>query len=302
MNLKIPNIAADVSDMSTDADKLLKEAGRTVAVTGFLDYRRYLGNVYNWVKARSDSFSYITFSIQIGLGKSNASRLIITGERNLAEKSAAKVAENIGLKGYKARYFEHLVAHANARTPADRDEVYQSLMVIKSRIEPEKLDDTQIKFYGNWLTPVLREMIGMNGFVGEASTIQDQMNFPLRLEEVKKSLQVLVELGFLKYDGRKETYSAVKSAPESIKSDTLTAVAYHQQMIEQGKESLTRVPGRGREVSGCTTRMTQAKFERLKSKLKELLEEAAEIEEADAQEVYQLNVQLFPFTKLSQKK
>jgi uncharacterized protein (TIGR02147 family) len=289
--------------------RLLRQAGREISVTGFLDYRRYLDNLYRYVKTRAETYSYVAFSIHLGLGKSNASRLIICGERNLAEKSAEKVATGIGLRGSRATYFELLVAYAGARASLDRETAYNRLMVVKSRIEPEAIDDQKIGFFGNWLAPVITEMMQLKPFEPDPAWIQDNVYFPLRLEEVKKALQVLVELGYLEFDKRREKYKAAERLPEGLKADTLTAIAYHQQMIETGKESLTRIPGKLREVSGCTTKMSQAKYERIKAKLKALIDEAAADDEpapapadapADAslQSVFQLNVQLFPFTKI----
>lgn len=285
----------------TSTYALFREAGRAIAITGFLDYRRYLSNLYKWVKKRAENYSYVSFSLELGLGNSNASRLIVIGERNLAEKSAEKVAGNIGLRGYRARYFEQLVAYANARSSQERDEAYKRLMVIKSRIEPDAISERQIGFFGNWLTPVIREMMQLPQFVGDPFWIQSNINFPVRLEEVKKSLQVLVELGFLTFNEKQETYHLPAATPDAIKADTLTAIAYHQQMIDIGKESLTRVPGKQREVSGCTTKMSLARYERFKKKLQDLVDEAAAEEDGDDQEIYQLNVQLFPFTKVGSK-
>jgi uncharacterized protein (TIGR02147 family) len=280
---------------------MLREAGREISVTGYLDYRRYLANLYNWVKKRAESYSYITFSIQLGLGKSNASRLIVIGQRNLAEKSAGKVAESIGLRGYRARYFEQIVAYANAKTTQDRDEAYARLMVIKSRVEPETLDQEKIDFFANWLTAVIKDMALLPGFIGDPQWIQEHLNFPLRLEEVKKALTVLHDLGFLAYDGKRKLYRAAPQPPEPLQPDALAAIAYHQQMIEAGKESLTRLPGKKREVSGCTARMSAAKFARIQAKLQAIVDEAAADDNEPDQEVYQVNVQLFPFTKIGQK-
>src|SRR5690606_1657599 len=132
-----------------------------------------------------------------------------------------------------------------------------------------------IDYYGDWLTPVIREMSHLPGFYGDAHWVQEHLNFPQRLEEVKKSLKVLAELGYLTHDKKKDVYRVSPKAPETLKADTLTAIAYHQQMIEQGKESLTRLTGKQREVSGCTARMTEEKYQRIKAKLKEIIDEVA---------------------------
>lgn len=282
---------------------VVKRAARHIRLVGFIDYRRYLLNIYYFVKKELDSYSYIQFSIDLGLGKSNASTLIIKEKRNLSDKHARDVLAKLGLRGFQANYFEAMVKYSNARSLSARDEIFLELMQCKSRIEPRSLDAAQISFYGSWLNPVIKELSHQPEFIGEAGWIQDRLRFPVRKDEVKRALELLEELGYLVFDAKKKTYEVRHDHPPGLKLDSLSAIRYHQAMINAGRESLTRVPGDQREASGCTASLSSATFDAFCEKFRKLVDEVEEADEQGKQEkgseVYQVNFQLFPFTKIN---
>src|SRR5690606_32473525 len=88
--------------------------------------------------------------------------------------------------------------------------------------------------------------------------------------------------------------------------DDLAAIRYHQAMIDAGKESLTRIPGKQREISGVTALLSKESYELIREKIKVLIDEVEKLEQVDHEkgdrEVYQVNMQMFPFTVMSKTK
>lgn len=295
----------DDSKKHSETRTILRKAAREIRLTGFIDYRRYLQNLYKWVKNHSDSYSYIQFSIDTGLGKSNASRLIITGKRNLSNQHAGDVAANLGLRGHMAHYFSGLVRYSNARNLTEREEVFSDLMHSKSRIEPESLTPDQISYFASWINPVVKEASADQAFRPDIDWIQEIINFPVRRDEVKRTMALLTELGLFRFDEKTETYTYTKKDLNFRKVDDLSAIRYHQAMIDAGKESLTRLPGREREIAGITALLSKESYIHITEKIRALTDEVEQLEIRDRtaaeREVFQFNMQLFPFTGMNRK-
>lgn len=300
-----PGVNVEETKKHSETRTLLRKAAREIRLTGFIDFRRYLHNLYKWVKKRSESYSYIQFSIDIGLGKSNASRLIITGQRNLSNQHATDIAANLGLRGHKALYYEGLVRYNNARTLPEREEVFSELMHSKSKIEPESLTPDQIAYFASWINPVVKEAAAAQEFKPDVDWIQESINFPVRRDEVKRAMTLMTQLGLFQYNESSDSYSSTQKEVHFKKIDDLAAIRYHQAMIDAGKESLTRLPGNEREIAGVTALLSKESFEYIREKLRALADEVEQLEKtnrtANDREVYQLNMQLFPFTAMNRK-
>lgn len=285
-----------------DAQKItVRHAAQQIRIVGFVDFRRYLANLYKFIKARDDGYSYEKFSNDLGLGVSNASRQIIIGIRNMSTKHATDTAKKIGLRGSQATYFELMVAYANARETAERDELFLQIMHTKHKIEPRTLSAEQIRYYSSWLNPIIKELAVSPKFVGSVEWVQKSLRFPVRKNEVKDALDSLVALGFLLYDPDTETYVRRETDVPPLPIEDLCAVRYHQQMIECGKEAMTRIQSKYRNIAGCTALLSDESRAQVTQKINELIDLMAQLEADDREkhdtEIYQMNWQLFPFTE-----
>ena len=161
-------------------------------------------------------------------------------------------------------------------------------------------DDLHMEYFSEWYHPIIREMVGLAGFDGSPEWIRERLAFPLRLEKIKQSLSLLEEIGVIQLDQSSGKY---QRSQEKIMTDTeidsMAIIRYHQKMIEAGKESITRVDEDLRDIRAMTACFPRAVIPKLKEKIHNWLLEAIELEESsvDASDVYQLNIQLFPFTK-----
>jgi uncharacterized protein (TIGR02147 family) len=81
--------------------------------------------------------------------------------------------------------------------------------------------------------------------------------------------------------------------------DSLALVRYHQKMIEMGREAITTVPEDERDVRAVTVTLPRRVVPLLKGRIEEWVKEIAALESPGdpGDEVIQVNVQMFPFTK-----
>jgi uncharacterized protein (TIGR02147 family) len=282
---------------------MLRQVARDLPVTQFLSHRDYLSELYRLIKARGESYSYLKFAADLGFSATNVIRLVIAGQRPLTSKAAEKIAKGLELRGDGRRYWTTLIKYASARLPAERDELFRLLISYKTRAEPAGLRPIEAEYFGEWYHPVVREMTALAGFDGQAEWIKERLGFSLRLEQIKRSLELLAQLGLVRRVPGEQRYARTdQQVVTRAEVDSLAIVRYHQKMIEIGRESITTVPEDQRDIRAVTVTLPSELIPVLKGKIEELVMEIAALEdpsrsEARGEQVVQVNVQMFPFTK-----
>jgi uncharacterized protein (TIGR02147 family) len=291
-------------DEINERQKELSKIHRGMDVSSYCDYRPWLEELYKQAKENIEQYSYILFSEDIGLGKSNASRLIIIGSRTLTVKAAEKILERLETKGPKKRYLLAMVAFVNNRDANKRDQFFSAMMQSKEKLTSnDDIDTKTLKYIERWYLPILREMTALESFRNDPKWIQSKLNFPVHLKEIRHAMKTLLELGLITYDETKNTY---KRTEEKIHSppelDQMAAVRFHQKMIDLGKDSILRVRQDQREVVAQTVALPLAAIEDLKAKIDQLLNEVEAMEShQNNSEIFQINIQLFPVTHIGDK-
>lgn len=286
--------------MTPSPKNLLCQFATKLQVTQFLSYREFLRELYAVTKAQTDGYSYLRFAEDLGFSRTNVMRLVIVGERPLTSKAADRVATALALHGSNRRYWTTLVKYANERLPATRDHLFQLLMSYKTKAQPIALGAVEAEYFSEWYHPVIREMTALAGFDGSAEWLKNRLVFPLRLEQIKRSLELLVKRGYVVFDRSKGRYvRSEQRLTTDAEVDSLAVVRYHQKMIEIGRESITTVEEGERDVRAVTVTLPRARIALLKGKIEEWVNEIAAMEQDGVvgDEVIQVNVQMFPFTK-----
>ena len=290
--------------MSKPNRKIIQDLAKDLDITRFLDYRHYLASLFEKCKESISPYSYLDFAYDLSFSKSNVIRLIVIGERVLTQKAAAKIARALLLKGDYRRYFTALVQYQSARLPKERDRLFAKLVSYRKKTDSKDLEPYLVEYYSNWYNPIIREMAGLSDFNGDPAWIQKRLSFSLNLQEVRRSLELLCEIGIVKFNSETNRYERSNDIITDFEARGMAIILYHQKMIEMAKESITTVAPEKREIRAVTVALPESAVDILKSKIYEWSMEVMSLEERmkSPQEVYQVNFQMFPFTKKTAKK
>lgn len=290
--------------------KDLLNAARNIRVTEYLHYRELLSELYSKTKSQADSYSYLKFADQLGFGSTNVLRLIIIGERHLTSKAARKISLALNWRNYQRLYFETLVEYNNARSPDLREQLFARLLQYKGQSNPDQSNDMQFEYFNEWHTPVIREMLGLDDMQNTSEAIQKRLKFPLRLDEINRSVETLMKINAIQWDEQTGRY-VLKDRHIITEGDldSLAIVRFHQKMIEIAKESITRIDEDQREIGAATILLPKSSIADIKQKVQQFLRSLLEYEEEiktkekhgvhvdeKEKEIFQVNVQFFPFT------
>ncbi len=269
-------------------------------IINYTDYRKFLRDYFDSRKKSIPHFSFRILSEKTGFASPSFLRLVIEGKKNLSGKSVLQVARALRLTARSSAYFEKLVLFNQCKDFSGKEKYLRKIDCYRKRNKPELLLPQEYAYLREWLHAVVREVVLLKGFVEDPQNIADSFMVRVNAEDVKKSLDFLLEHGFLGRDAdnrlvQKEKTISTFDIPQSEELQFI-AKNYHFQILDLAKRSLVELPKAVRSVTSTTLALSPATYEqalkRIESLRFELLELAASDQSYDR--VCQLNINLFP--------
>jgi uncharacterized protein (TIGR02147 family) len=269
-------------------------------VTSYLSHRDFLQALYDDVKAERPSYSYYQLAEDLGFSRTNVLWLVITGRRRLTERASGRISAALQLSGNARRYFEALQKYATIRRADQRETCFQDLLELKGRELAQAADQMVLEYFSEWYHPIIREMAGIAGFQYDAEWINQHLVTRLPPLQIQRSLQLLERLNLIEFDQKKRAYVHTKKQilPDR-EVERLASVRFHQKMCDAARDAVTRIPARRREINSLTICVSDADAMKVGVILYKACEEIMQLEAQckDRDQVYQVNVHLFPFTR-----
>jgi uncharacterized protein (TIGR02147 family) len=266
-----------------------------VEILKYDNYRSYLKDAVEDLRSQK-IFSYRKFSHAAGFTSPNFLLLLIQGERNLSQASADKLGTAFGLKNIKLQFFKELVQFNQSTNPSERFEKMQNLLKVKAKLSVHFIEDDTAEYLSQWIHSAIRELLIVSPYITE-DEISQRLSPHIKIQEVKKSLNLLLKLNLIQQteQGYQTTSTSLSTGHEFVSA---SAFAYHDQMIQLGKESLQRFPRHQRNITGTTLSLSWENFQIIQKKIQDLRSEILAMSEIDQnkEEVFQFNFQLFPLT------
>jgi uncharacterized protein (TIGR02147 family) len=228
--------------------------------------------------------------------------LVIQGKRNLTEESLKGFIIGLNLNKQEQEFFRNLVFFNQAKTHPDKNFYYHRLLQSKKFNQLKPIEKQHYEYYSTWYHPVVRELVASQEFDGTPEWIAKRLSPPITPAQASKSIELLEGLGFIKKigDGRwRQSSTIVSTGPE------LTSVVvhnYHKTLLDLSKEVMDILSMKHRDVSALTLGVKRNHIPELRSKIREFRREILKMvtEDTEPEEVLQLNIQLYPVTKISE--
>ena len=270
----------------------------------YTSYRDFLKDFYTSKKEERYGYTYRDFSKAAGINSSSWLLHLIRGTKNLSDATAETVARITGLAGEESAYFTLLVKFTQAKTTGDKDRLYKRLLAYKERVKVVSITDAQYDYYIRWYHPVVRSLVSKVKWNGDYAVLARCLVPQITASQARKSVRLLLKLGMVDTvsDGAWVQKAPVISTGEEV--DSLNVVNYHKQVSELARDAFDRSRKENREISALTLGVSEKEFVLIKEKIRRFRKEIIDIVRgsADPDRVYQLNVQLFPVSRIKGKK
>lgn len=268
----------------------------------YLEYRKYLGDYYEFKKRIAPSFSYRSFSHRAGFSTPNFLQLLIQGKRNLKRSSIARVTQAIGHAEDEARYFELMVLFDQAETIREKSRYFSELSAARKPYAISTITDLQFEHFSAWYHKAIRELLGFYPFNEEERyayrKLAAMLTPAVTESEARKSVKLLLALGMLRREENGTIVQADRFISTGDEVNSLFVRTFHQAMIDRAREAVDRIPSQERDISSLTVTVSEKGFAMLKQEVqlfRKRLLEAVKLD-TDPCNVYQVNFQLFPLT------
>ncbi len=270
-----------------------------ISVFSYKDFRLFLNDSIEFRRKLDAKLSYRVISKKIGYASPNFILLVIQGKRNLSIKSIDLVSRFLELNRTEKDYFKNLVLMNQAENFEEKLDFSKRLLFSKMVSEKKHITPDLLSYYSTWLNVVIREMALLEDFEDNNDWIAKRLNATVTKKQISDSLRVLFSLDLLeRVNGKIRATNKEIRAPDEVKSDFIRA--FHLEMILKASKALTDLPPELRDITSVTLPVSLDILPVLKKQIEDFRSNVAQAVASlpNTSEVYQLNIQLFPITKV----
>ena len=264
-------------------------------IVEYSDFRQYMRDYYEERK-RCSVFSWREFSKLAGFTSSSYMKVVCDGKSKLSRVGVERTGQAMGLVGFEMEYFRAMVEYGQAETEAKKKAAYENMLAIAKVHKVRVMEGDLFEFYDSWHNPVVRELAPL--MPGATPGDMGKMCYPeVTAADVQKSLSFLTRAGLLKKAGNDAFVQAETSIVGTPDATRLALRGMHGQMSRLAT-SAVELPVDERHFSGITMGLSRRSYERIASLIDEFRQHiAVAAEDKDIEQVYRLNLQLFPLSK-----
>jgi uncharacterized protein (TIGR02147 family) len=272
---------------------------KSINIFEYVDYRFFLSDYYAYHKGNQRGFTYRSFARSANV---TASLLkdILNGRQNLSIAVMEKYAAAMQLSQKEMEYFAALVGFNNSKSNNEKNKFFSEMVRLRGRSSVKYLDFKQYEYFSKWYNAVVREMATQME-MGNAPEAMSRKIIPeVSVAKIRKSMELLADLGLIFKDENGKWTAADTVVSSEYEIESVALKNYHIEMIELAKQSIERFPADQRELQGLTLSSSRAMYKMLKERIRSFTNEILTMvaDEKEKEEVvFQLNLQLFPFTQ-----
>ena len=236
--------------------------------------------------------------VPAGLSSPVFLQYVCEGKKNLSETTAPQVAAAMGLVGYEVEFFGLLVAYGNAKDEAAKKKALERISSFAETYKVRVTGADEYEFFKSWKNSVVREIApALPGATHKQLSIASRRRIPTT--EVSEILDFLLQAGYLEQDDSGNYRQTNRSLCMGT-TDKAVKTELQRQMAELALDALENEPAEKRNMTGLTLGITRDKYAQIVAELAECRRRIVAIAASDdsTEEVYRLNMQLFPLTDI----
>ncbi|WP_298768498.1 TIGR02147 family protein [uncultured Fibrobacter sp.] len=270
-------------------------------VTEYRDYRSCMQDFYDERK-RTCSFTWREFARLAGFTSPTYLKLVCEGKSSLSELGIERVAAAMNLGGFEYAYFRSLVHYNQAKDDETKKNAFASMKDIAKANKIRVVDADAFTYFESWKNPVLRELVAM--MPGATPKAVAEMCWqPITADEVRKSLNFMVSVGILQRKSKNVYVQTEKALVGNSDVMPLVLRSMHREMACFAQKAIDEFDVNDRDVSGITMGIDRDTYEQIVRELESCRRKIVAIANTckEPNQVYRLNLQMFPLAKNTQK-
>lgn len=254
----------------------------------------------DYLRAVDSKLSYRSLSKKIGLKSSSFLHHFLDGSKQASEEIIDKICDAVDFTGDEKRFAMLLTQLGQSQASFERAYYAKQIFKLRGYKSRFPLSAAQLSLYENWYYVPFLELLGNKKFVCTRENLNHLLSLQLTESDFKKMVENLTQLGLIKESasGKIIKNKGNIELESGIASHLVTD--FHSKMISLAKQSLETMDDNEREVLSLTFSMSRTKYDEVSQLARDFYSDMFELlskHDSDAEDVFQLNIQLFPLTK-----
>jgi uncharacterized protein (TIGR02147 family) len=273
-------------------------SGPVPNVFDYLNYQTFLKDLYDLKKARSPYFSYRYLGKRLAVDPGYLVK-IIQGKMQLPVKSVDRLIQYCGLQGREAEYLKEMLIYGRAKRIKDIKVHFENMIRLREK-ELRKVEISQYSFFKKWYHSAIHCLLMFHEFDGDFKILASNLSPKISVEEAEESIRLLQDLNFIRKTPSGKYVVTDNRLSTGEKWQSVAIRNYQEECLKLAAESLSRHEKGIRDISTVTIPMSDKDFEEVKDRIKDLRQSLLHLdpENGAPNSVYQVNIQLFPLTKI----
>jgi uncharacterized protein (TIGR02147 family) len=272
-----------------------------ISIYSYTDYRKFISDYFAEQKRNGIGFSYAFFAKKAGFKSRSFMAKVISGEKALSAASIGRVAKAMDLQKKERDYFRALVLFNNEKSLNKKSRYFENLQSTHQSNKSVLLRNDQFEYFNKWYFAALREIAAYCEFRDDFQKLGQLLDPPISAKEAKQGIDLLLRLNLLK----KRVGPFVQTDASITTGNEVQNIAvanFQRETSQLSQRAITRM-GNRQEISTLTFGTSKTGYKEIQSEIRAFRKKLIGLIDAHKpiDRVYQLNLQLFPLTKLPKK-
>ncbi|MBF0430967.1 MAG: TIGR02147 family protein, partial [Fibrobacteria bacterium] len=218
-------------------------------------------------------------------------------------KYIPKFCKALDLDKKESEYFSLMVHYTHTTHDHEKQNIFDKMVSYLPK-KIQRLKKTQQGFYENWYYVAIHQALSVINFKDNYQELAQFIQPSIRVPDAKHAIKLLEELQLIQQDKNgfyRPTETAMVGGEEV---GALVIKTFQNQMMDMAKKSQFTYTPEQRHVFTQTLSTSMCGWNRIKYKLQQFQQEIIEIvrSEEEEEQVFQLNVQMFPMSQMKADK
>lgn len=273
-----------------------------ISVYKYIDYHEWLKVLFEEKKSSNQAFSFRQFGSKVNLDPSFLAK-VLSNKRELSEKSATAISTYLNLTEHESEYFQIMLAFSKEKKSDLKQEYYTTLMTMRNVSSRVVIAD-HYEYFSKWYYSAVRNLIQFYKFDGkEYQKLGKQLRPEITALQARNAIEVLTQLNFISKNnqGFYEINEMAVSTGAEWSSHAIRH--YHKNNINLAGQAIDTIPKKERDISGVTINVGKQDIPHIQNMINQFRKDLIQYvnEKAIPEQVYQVNMQFFPFSKRNEE-
>lgn len=271
------------------------------SVYDYLDVRQYL-RLYREIRKENDP-SFTNIYICFELGQKNSKGYfnnVINGRVKIGPTIVTRFIKLLDLDRRESSYFKILVKYSQCAEKNDKEVLLRKLISLNPHSCTE-ISKESISYYQHWRHAVIRALLDIIDFDGtDLDLLTNKLIISMRKQDIKKSFDLLLSNGMISKNSMGFYKPVDKSITHNSQIQQALLLQYQTMQFGHSQKVMLDRDVRPQKTTSMTLSISQETYSIVKEKidiLKSEIRALASNEQGKSEQLFQLNLHLFPHSK-----